>query len=314
MKSYKNLSFLFFGLAIGLIIMLALIVGILFKYDLIPFFSNTNNSIYKTDSLESLGLEEIKTEVIASGLEVPWSIVFPSENTILVTERSGRVRIIKDGILLEKPAIDLTSEVVSVGEAGLMSMELDPDFTENSYTYIYHTYRLGTEVMLKVVRYEYNQDRLINPLVLINDIPSGTNHSGGELGFGPDGKLYITTGDISKADLAQDLSSLARKTLKINKDGSIPNDNPFVNEENARDEIWSYGHRNAQGLDWHPLTFEMYQSEHGPSGFDGGVGQDEINLVQRGQNYGWPVIRGSETAENMFTPITFLLQQLHLAA
>ena len=295
---YRNIAIFFGIISLILLLFIILIFLLLFNFKIFPPFSSTNSTI-KNNNID---LDSLKIELVTDNLEIPWAIVFPDKNTILVTERTGKIIQIKND---EKRVIlDLTEEVVAIGEAGLMSMVLDPDFKNNKNIYIYHTYEFNSEVQLKIDKYRYENNSLIKNETIIDNIPSGTVHSGGEIAFGPDNKLYITTGDIAKADLAQDLTSLAGKTLRINKDGTIPTDNPFFYMKNARKEIWSLGHRNAQGIDWHPLTLEMYQSEHGPSGFDGGVGMDEINLVRRGQNYGWPIIRGNETMENLFSPLT----------
>lgn len=292
-------------LVISVLINAFLIVGIFalgLYLRIIPPFSSTNDTL---DYIKELKPEDYEVTKVAEGLEIPWAIAFPDENEgeIMVTERTGKIRLIQDGVLIEENILDLTDEIVSIGEAGLMSLALDPNFLKNNYVYIYHTYGNQDNIKLKVSRYEYKDRKLINEYIVIDNIPAGNVHSGGEIAFGPDGKLYITTGDIAQADIAQDLSSLAGKTLRINSDGSIPNDNPFADEQDKRPEIWSYGHRNAQGLDWHPVTLEMFQSEHGPSGFDGGFGMDEINLVLRGQNYGWPIIRGTEMIIGMYTPL-----------
>jgi glucose/arabinose dehydrogenase len=122
------------------------------------------------------------------------------------------------------------------------------------------------------------------------------------LGFGPDGKLYVTTGDATNRELAQRLDSLAGKTLRLNDDGSVPPDNPFAGRQGARAEIWSLGHRNAQGMDWQPGTGLMFQTEHGPSGFDGPGGGDEVNIVEAGKNYGWPAVHHTESREGMISP------------
>ncbi|HWP42677.1 MAG TPA: PQQ-dependent sugar dehydrogenase, partial [Blastocatellia bacterium] len=139
--------------------------------------------------------------------------------------------------------------------------------------------------------------------VIIENIPAARFHAGTRLRFGPDGKLYITTGDAGQRQLAQRLDSLAGKTLRLNDDGTVPQDNPFAGREGARPEIWSYGHRNAQGLDWQPGTGLQFQTEHGPSGFDGPGGGDEVNIVERGMNYGWPVVHHQESREGMVSPI-----------
>jgi glucose/arabinose dehydrogenase len=139
--------------------------------------------------------------------------------------------------------------------------------------------------------------------VIIENIPATQFHAGTRVRFGPDGKLYITTGDATERELAQQLDSLAGKTLRLNDDGSIPPDNPFAKQSNARAEIWSYGHRNSQGISWQPSTDGQFQTEHGPSGFDGPGGGDEVNIVEAGKNYGWPVIHHTQTKEGMVAPL-----------
>jgi glucose/arabinose dehydrogenase len=134
--------------------------------------------------------------------------------------------------------------------------------------------------------------------VIVDGIPAASNHAGCRLGFGPDGKLYATTGDATKRDLAQKMDSLAGKTLRLNPDGTIPADNPF-----PKSAIFSIGHRNAQGIDWHPGSGLQFQSEHGPSGFDGPGGGDEVNLVEKGKNYGWPLVHHKDTAPGTVAPL-----------
>jgi glucose/arabinose dehydrogenase len=128
-------------------------------------------------------------------------------------------------------------------------------------------------------------------------------HAGTRVRFGPDEKLYITTGDAGKRELAQELDSLSGKTLRFNDDGSVPQDNPFVGRSNARPEIWSYGHRNSQGIAWQPGSDLMFQTEHGPTGFDGPGGGDEVNIVERDENYGWPIIHHRESKAGMHSPL-----------
>ena len=156
---------------------------------------------------------------------------------------------------------------------------------------------------MRVVRYRETETGLTDRKVIIENIPAAQYHAGCRLRFGPDGKLYITTGDATKRELAQKLDSLAGKTLRFNDDGTVPSDNPFVGQQNARPEIWSYGHRNAQGMDWQPGTNLMFQTEHGPSGFDGPGGGDEVNIVERGKNYGWPLIHHRETRAGLESPL-----------
>lgn len=246
---------------------------------------------------------DFKIEPIAENLEIPWAISFPDETRIFVTERPGRVRLIEDGVLQETPMLQLSSILLG-GEGGLMGMTLHPDFHLNRYVYLCHTYEADSGSAVKVVRYQENNNRLEYPKLIIDEIPGALYHAGCELGFGPDRKLYITTGDASQRELAQTLNTLAGKTLRLEADGQIPVDNPFIGQGDARGEVWSYGHRNAQGLTWSPAGV-MYQTEHGPSGFDGPGGYDEINLVDKGGNYGWPLIIGEDTQEGLQPPLKF---------
>lgn len=236
-------------------------------------------------------------EEVVSGLEVPWSIVFTSPERMLVTERPGRLRIVQAGELLDEPLYQF-DDVAVRGESGLMGMTLHPEYEENRLIYLCLTYRLGGEYFLRILRFRDEGDRLTDETTIIEGIRAASNHAGSQLAFGPDGKLYITTGDALERDLAQETDSLAGKILRINADGSIPEDNPFPGSP-----VWSYGHRNPQGLNWHPESGEMYASEHGPSVFDGPAGGDEINRIVRGGNYGWPLVSHERTAEGTIAPI-----------
>jgi len=148
------------------------------------------------------------------------------------------------------------------------------------------------------VRFIDTGEALREPFTVIDQIPGAKFHSGCRIAFGPDGKLYITTGDSTNKELAQNLNSLAGKVLRIDKDGTIPTDNPFP--ESA---VWSFGHRNSQGLAWHPDTGLLYESEHGPSVFDGPAGGDEINVIEKSANYGWPIVSHEKSREGLISPI-----------
>ena len=235
-------------------------------------------------------------EEVAGGLEVPWSIVFTSPTRMLVTERPGRIRVIENGKLLTEP-LHVFSEVVSDAEEGLMGMTLNPDYESNHYLYVALAYEAnGTQD--KVVRFTDESNQLSDPQVLMDNIPAAQFHAGCRLGFGPAGKLYITTGDATERTLAQDVNLLNGKILRINRDGSIPSDNPFPNNP-----MWSYGHRNPQGIDWHPANGELYSSEHGPSGGDGPGGGDEVNRIVKGGNYGWPLVSHERTRDGTIAPL-----------
>ncbi len=235
----------------------------------------------------------VKVETVAENLNIPWSIVWAPDGTIFFTERNGNLRVIQDEVVLEK--IILSLDVGGV-EGGLLGIALDPNYTKNHYIYLYYTYNDFISTENKVVRYVESNLSLSEDKVLIDKIPGGPFHDGGRIKFGPDGKLYITTGDSGNADLSQNKNSVAGKILRINSDGSIPEDNPFSDSP-----IYSYGHRNPQGLDWDE-SGNLVATEHGPSGWHG-VAHDEINVIVPGANYGWPDIIGSETMDGLVTPI-----------
>ncbi|MDQ3666927.1 MAG: PQQ-dependent sugar dehydrogenase [Acidobacteriota bacterium] len=253
--------------------------------------------------IESSSASEVsfKVETVVAGLQVPWSIAWAPDGRMFFTERPGRVRVVVNGQLRSQSLVVLT-DVESSGESGLMSLALHPQFADNHFLYLSYAYK-GESQLVRVVRYRETETGLTDRKVIIENIPAAQYHAGCRLGFGPDAKLYITTGDATERGLAQRLDSLAGKTLRLNDDGSIPTDNPFIGQQNARPEIWSYGHRNAQGMDWQPGTNLMFQTEHGPSGFDGPGGGDEVNVVERGKNYGWPLIHHKETRAGLEAPL-----------
>jgi glucose/arabinose dehydrogenase len=244
---------------------------------------------------------EFKVEKVVGGLEVPWSIVWAPDGRMIFTERPGRVRVFEKGALREKPLF-VVPDVEQRGESGLMSVALHPQFATNRFLYLSYAYSTGG-TLVRVVRYRETPEGLVDRQVIIENIPAAQFHAGCRIRFGPDGKLYITTGDATKRDLAQKLDSLAGKTLRLNDDGSVPQDNPFVGQKDARPEIWSVGHRNAQGLDFQPGSNLMFQTEHGPSNFDGPPGGDEVNIVEKGKNYGWPTIHHNQTGAGLEPPL-----------
>jgi glucose/arabinose dehydrogenase len=253
-----------------------------------PSPSGSQGSVFTTQD----GVR-FRVEVVVNDLEIPWSMVFAPDGRLFVTERPGRVRIIDLTGRTSQLALTL-DDVVAEGEGGLLGLALDPSFASNQLVYLYYTARTQAgRAANRVVRYRESGNRLAERAVLLDDIPANTIHDGGRLRFGPDGLLYVTTGDAATEQLAQDIASLAGKILRINPDGTTPRGNPFSSP------VFSYGHRNPQGIDWHPATGDLWESEHGATG------NDEINALDIGVNYGWPRIEGNQTLAGMREPIVF---------
>ena len=234
-----------------------------------------------------------RAEVVFANLELPWSLAFAPDGRLFATERPGRVRIFDMTRRTSEVALTL-DDVSAQGEAGALGLALDPAFAQTRLVYLYYTARLaGGAAVNRVVRYGETGGRLGERAVLVDNIPAAGIHDGGRLRFGPDGLLYATNGDAANAALSQDLASLAGKILRVNADGTTPRANPFSSL------IYSYGHRNPQGIDWHPATGDLWATEHGATG------NDEINVIGAGQNYGWPRIEAGQTMAGMQTPVTF---------
>ena len=248
------------------------------------------------------GAVSFRVETVVSGLEVPWSIAFTPDGRMLFTERPGRVRVFEGGRLRPEP-LAVIPDVEPTGESGLMGLALHPQFATNHLLYLAYAYSSRGDERVRVVRFRETGGGLTDRKVIIEEIPAAQFHAGTRLRFGPDGKLYVTTGDATTREIAQRLDSLGGKILRLNDDGTVPPDNPFVGQTGARPEIWSYGHRNSQGIDWQPDTNLLFETEHGPSGFDGPGGGDEVNVVERGRNYGWPVVHHRATKEGMESPL-----------
>ncbi len=241
-----------------------------------------------------------RLELVVKDVAVPWGIVPLADGRLIFTERPGRVRLIDtDGRLRPEPL--LTLDVALGNKMGLLDVVADPDFARNGFLYLAYNYAdttADTGQALRVVRYRLvSEEALGEPHVVIEGLPAHRNHTGCRLRFGPDGKLYLTSGDANLAPAAQDLGSLRGKILRLEPDGAIPADNPFVGRADARPEIWSYGHRNPQGLDFEPGSGRLLAAEHGPNG------GDELNWVQRAANYGWPVVSHRRNAEGMVAPL-----------
>lgn len=233
-------------------------------------------------------LSEKDIEVIAKNLNIPWEVAFLPDGEILVTERSGSLRLIKSGKTIPIEGIE------HVGEGGLLGLAAHPKFSENHWIYLYLTTKTSQGLNNIVLRYQLENNKLVNPQIIVSGIKGNANHNGGRIAFGPDEYLYVTTGDAQNPDLSQDIKSLNGKILRIKDDGTIPSDNPFGNA------VYSFGHRNPQGLTWDDKN-QLWSTEHGRSGLQSGL--DELNLIEKGKNYGWPIIQGDQKKEGMVSPI-----------
>jgi glucose/arabinose dehydrogenase len=237
------------------------------------------------------GISDEAYGVLAANLEIPWSLDFLPDGRILVTERPGRVRLLtQQGGLVPEPIL-FVEEVLHQGEGGLLGVAAHPEFASNRLVYLYYTYESAQGPANKVVSYTLENHALSEARTIIEQIPGARFHNGGRIRFGPDSMLYITTGDAQIPELSQDRASLAGKILRLHDDGSTPADNPF-----ADSPVYSYGHRNPQGLAWDG-DGNLWTTDHGPKG------HDEVNLIEPGKNYGWPLIQGDEEAPAMETPV-----------
>lgn len=295
------------------------LVGVI--YGLVPAISSPpRDAMRESDSAVAW-----EVETIAEGLQIPWAIAFSSEGRMFFTERIGRLSVIDEPG--QRPRVLATIPGVAKSQhaqfaTGLLGLALDPDYPREPYLYVYYTYSEGAALSNRLVRYREVHDRAVEDGVLLDKLPGSSWQNGGRIEFGPDGKLYVPTGggqggpkvtSLGEKNLkeivqvatggdreAQDISSLACKLLRINRDGTLPADNPF-----SESPVYSYGHRHSQGLAWHPVSRRLYITEHGPPG-----GWDEINLVEAGSNFGWPRFKGH--TGNIKFSLTFLTPQRYV--
>lgn len=253
--------------------------------------------------LDSEG-ESFRVETVVSGLESPWAVVSSPDGKLFITERPGRLRIIKDGKLDPQP-VPGVPPVYYEGQGGLLDMTFHPGFSQNRWVYLAYTVKNEKGGMTRVSRFTLTPEGLTDMKVIFPGFPEGDKpkHFGCRIRFGFDGKLYITLGERGEGRRAQDLMDLNGKTLRLNDDGTIPKENPFTDRKDARPEIFSYGNRNSQGMAIQPESGFIFQTEHGPSWNDAPGGGDEINIIVAGGNYGWPLVHHRKTKEGMISPL-----------
>jgi glucose/arabinose dehydrogenase len=231
-------------------------------------------------------------QVFLTNLQIPWAMAFAPDGRLFFTERPGRVRVYQNGQLLAGPALTL-DDVNTTGESGAMGLALHPDFATNHYVYLSYTANGPAGTINRVMRYRELNNQLAEGIVILDNVRGAQIHNGSRVKFGPDRLLYVTFGDSSVSSLAQDVASLNGKILRMNDDGTSASGNRFSSP------VYTYGHRNPQGLAWHPTTGDLWEDEHGQ------VGNDEINVIDGGNNYGWPVIEANATMPGMVTPLMF---------
>lgn len=228
----------------------------------------------------TLDSTELTVDVLVDGIDIPWEILWGPDNHIWMTERYGMVSRVDIETGMKMDILDLSDDIYENAEAGLLGMLLHPDFDNEPYVYLVYTYWDGSDVLERLVRYTYNGTILINEEIMLDDIQGNNTHDGSRLLLLPDNTFLMTTGDAQAQSLPQNTNSLVGKTLRFNLDGSVPADNPIPGSY-----VWSYGHRNAQGLCLGPNDI-IYSSEHGPTT------DDELNILEAGKNYGWPDVEG----------------------
>lgn len=242
------------------------------------------------------GQVKVRAETVVTGLEVPWGIAFLPNRNLLVTERAGRIRLVQNGKLRPQPVA--TINVTERGEGGLLGIAAHPDIANNRWFYVYYTVDRGGTTVNLVERWRLSADGLsaARDRVIVDNIPVAQYHNGGRIRFGPDGMLYIGTGDARNPDSSQDVKSLAGKILRVTPDGQVPADNPFPGNP-----VYLIGIRNTQGFDWVNAS-TLSVSDHGPSGELGRSGHDKVSIARAGDNLGWPTTERCESRQGLVTP------------
>jgi len=277
-----------------IILILLLVLSIPFYFYSVSiqnFFLSLLPSDNATVKVLELQASASDIEIVAQDLEVPWEIAFLPNKDMLVTLRKGELLVFRNKEIINRFQIEGVS---AQGEGGLLGIAVHPKYSENNFIYLYYTIRNNNLYENKVERFILKEGTLLKDKFILTDIRGNIFHNAGKIEFGPDGFLYVTAGDALDEPLAQDKNALAGKILRIDENGISPDSNPFGNE------IYSFGHRNPQGLTW-DNEGKLWSTEHGQSGFRSG--QDELNLIVAGGNYGWPNLRGSQEQAGFISPV-----------
>ena len=268
--------------------------------------SVTSGCFHETDvgSRAAPATGSVTVETVAEGLAVPWGVAFAPDGRIFVTERPGRIRVIENGVLRPEPWISLEGGIGATGEAGLMGIAVSPDFAETGHVFVCVTQRRRVPggAANDVMRFTDRDGSGTEPTIIVMDLPAAMFHAGCALAFGPDGMLYVTVGDARRPSEAGRQRSLVAKVLRYTPEGGIPEDNPFPDSP-----VYASGLRNSQGLAWHPETGDLFATEHGPSGFPDERfrrNDDEVNVILRGADYGWPAVSGARGGDRFVLPLT----------
>jgi glucose/arabinose dehydrogenase len=261
------------------------------------------STIAQSDDIYYAAHHNYRVGTVADGLLQPWSMAWLPGGDMLVTEKPGRLRIVRDGQLLPE-AVPGVPEVLYTGQGGMFDVLPHPNFSENRWVYLSFAKPVGDSSSTAIVRGRFENDQLTNVVEIFTAQALGFGHYGGKMVIDDDGYLFLTAGERqapARGDLtahpAQDLTNHQGVIIRLHDDGSVPDDNPFVGQDDALPEIWSYGHRSPQGLVIHPETGDLWESEHGPQG------GDELNLIEPGNNYGWPVIGRGTNYGSIGSPI-----------
>ena len=264
------------------------------EYSYFPLPADLTTNVIITED------QNFVVQTVVTGLNSPWSMAFLPDNSMLITERGGTLRRVVDGVLINEP-VGNVPEVFARGQGGLLDVVIHPEFESNGWIYLSYS-ELGEEgAHTAIMRAKLEGNTLVENEVIFRGSPKTNrgHHFGSRIAFDNNGYLFFTIGDRGQREDSQLLNTYAGKSFRINDDGSIPSDNPFVGRDGANPEIFTYGNRNQQGLVKHPVTGEMWAHEHGPRG------GDEVNILRAGNNYGWPVISyGINYDGSVITPDT----------